>query len=146
MNKIIKFFTVIVIGLILTSCNDQDKNNVTSLDKSISKIEVLDFHSTHRCMTCNAIEANTKYTLDTYFMKELKEDKISFQVINVDEKENENIAEKFGAAGTALFLNVIKNGKETQIDLTEFAFMNGNDRETFSKELKAKIDSELKTL
>ena len=144
--KTIKFFTVLSFSLILTSCNGQDKNKTTSFDKSISKIEVLDFHSTHRCKTCNAIEANTKYTLDTYFVKELKDDKITFQVINVDEKENEKIAEKFEASGTALILNVIKKGKETQINLTDFAFMNGNDQEAFSKELKDKIDIELKTL
>ena len=62
--KTIKFLTVLAISLILTSCNGQDKNKTTSLDKSVSKIEVMDFHSTHRCMTCNAIEANTKYTLE----------------------------------------------------------------------------------
>ena len=146
MSKTVKFFTVLAISLVLTSCNGQDKKEATSLDTSVSKIEVLDFHSTHRCMTCNAIEANTKFTLDTYFAKELKADKITFQVINVDEKENEKIAEKFEASGTALILNVIKNGKETQINLTDFAFMNGNDQEAFSKELKAKIDTELKTL
>jgi len=144
--KVFKFFTILAISLILTSCNGQDKNKATSLDTSISKIEVLDFHSTHRCMTCNAIEANTKYTLDLYFSKELKDDVITFQVINVDEKKNEKIAEKFEASGTALFLNVIRNGKETQINLTDFAFMNGNDKETFSKELKSKIGTELKTL
>lgn len=144
--KTIKFFTVLAISLLLTPCNGQDKTNTTSLDKSISKIEVLDFHSTHRCMTCNAIEANTKYTLNTYFAKELKDAKITFQVINVDKKENEEIAEKFEASGTALILNVIKNGKESQLNLTDFAFMNGNDQEVFSKELKSKIDTELKTL
>jgi hypothetical protein len=95
-------------------------------------------------MTCNAIEKNTKYTLDTYFSEELKADKITFQVINVD--ENEKIAEKFEASGTSLILNVIKKGKETQINLTDFAFMKGNDQEVFSKELKEKIDTELKTL
>lgn len=142
----IKFFAVLAFSLILTSCNGQDKNKETSLNKSVSKIEVLDFHSTHRCMTCNAIEANTKYTLKTYFSKELKNNKITFQAINVDEKKNEKIAEKFEASGTALFLNVIKNGKETQINLTDFAFMKGNDQEAFSKELKSKIDTELKTL
>ncbi|MDA9344153.1 nitrophenyl compound nitroreductase subunit ArsF family protein [Algibacter sp.] len=144
--KTFKFFTVLAISLLLTSCNGQNKTNTTSLDKSISKIEVLDFHSTHRCMTCNAIEANTKYTLNTYFATELKDAKITFQVINVDKKENEKIAEKFEASGTALILNVIKNGKETQLNLTDFAFMNGNDQEVFSKELKFKIDTELKTL
>ena len=146
MSKTIKFFTVLAFSLMLTSCNSQDKKQTTSVDESISKIEVFDFHSTHRCMTCNAIEANTKYTLDTYFAKEMNANTITFQVINVDEKENEKIAEKFEASGTALILNVIKNGKETKIDLTDFAFMNGNDQDTFSKELKSKIDTELKTL
>ena len=144
--KTIKFITVLAISLTLTSCNSQTKNKDNSLDQSISKIEVLDFHSTHRCITCNAIEANTKYTLETYFAKELKEGRITFQVVNVDEKENDKIAEKFEASGTSLFLNVIKNGKETQINLTDFAFMNGKDQETFSKELKTKINTELKML
>ena len=144
--KTLKFITVLAIGLLLTACNGQNKSKDQILDQSVSKIEVLDFHSTHRCMTCNAIEENTKYTLNTYFSKELKADKIIFQVINVDEKQNEKIVKKFEASGTALILNVIKKGKETQINLTDFAFMNGNDQEAFSKELKVKIDVELKTL
>ncbi|UMB61300.1 nitrophenyl compound nitroreductase subunit ArsF family protein [Lutibacter sp. A80] len=146
MNKTIKFLTILTIALIFTACNGQNKSKDQTVDQSVSKIEVIDFHSTHRCMTCNAIEKNTKYTLETYFSNELKENKITFQVINVDEKENEKIAEKFEAAGTALIINVIKNGKEKQLNLTEFAFMNGNDQEGFSKQLKTKIDTELKTL
>ncbi|WP_299110734.1 nitrophenyl compound nitroreductase subunit ArsF family protein [uncultured Winogradskyella sp.] len=146
MKNSIKFFALITIGLMLMACNGQNKNENKTVDKSVSKIEVYDFHSTHRCMTCNAIEANTKYTLDTYFSNELKTEKITFQVINVDEEQNEQIAEKFEASGTALILNVIKDGKETKIDLTEFAFIEGNDQDVFSKELKAKIDKELKTL
>jgi len=144
--KTIKFFSILTLTLILTSCNGQNKNKAASLNQAISKIEVFDFHSTHRCVTCKAIEASTKYTLDTYFSKELKTNKVTFQVIDVDKKENEKVAEKFEAAGTALILNVIKNGKETKIDLTDFAFMNGNDQEAFSKALKAKIDTQLKTL
>ncbi|WP_396603321.1 nitrophenyl compound nitroreductase subunit ArsF family protein [Algibacter sp. R77976] len=146
MSKTIKFLALLTISLFLTACNNQTKSNDQVLDKTISKIEVLDFHSTHRCMTCNAIEANTKYTLDTFFSDELKAEKITFQVINVDEEANEKLAEKFEASGTALILNVIKNGKETKIDLTEFAFMEGNDQEIFSKTLKSKIDTQLKTL
>ncbi|QXP68665.1 hypothetical protein H0I28_04200 [Polaribacter sp. AHE13PA] len=141
-----KILSVLTFVLILSACSGEKKNKEQSLDQSTSKIEVIDFHSTHRCMTCNAIEKNTKYTLNTYFSKELKENKITFQVINVDEKENEKVAEKFEAAGTALIINVIKNGKETQINLTDFAFMNGNDQDAFSKELKSKLDKQLKML
>lgn len=144
--KTIKFITILAITFMFTSCNGQTKSEDQAANQSISKIEVLNFHSTNRCKTCNAIEANTKYTLNTYFSEELKNAKISNQVINVDKEGNEKIAEKFEAFGTALILNVVKNGKETQINLTDFAFMNGNNQGAFSKELKAKIDTQLKTL
>lgn len=144
--KLFKFLSILVFSTTLVSCNGQSKSKTTETSPSISKIEVIDFHSTHRCITCKAIEANTKYTLETYFTKEVKNDKITFQVINVDDKENEKIAESFEASGTALFLNVIKDGKEKHIDLTEFAFMNGNEKEVFANALKLKIENELKTL
>lgn len=146
MNKLIKIITVLAIGLIFTACNGQNKKKTSVSNQSISKIEVFNFHSTHRCMTCNAIESNTKYTLQTYFSKEQKEGKITNQSIDVDQKKNEKIAEKFEASGTALILNVIKNGKEKQVNITDFAFMKGNNKEAFSKELKAKIEAELKTM
>lgn len=144
--KTIKLIAAFVIVLAFTSCNSQDKTQTHTLDKSMSKIEVIDFHSTHRCVTCNAIETNTKFTLETFFKKEMETNQITFQVINVDDKKNEKLAEKFEASGTSLFLNVIKNGQETPINLTEFAFMKGKKQDEFSKELKVKIDNELKTL
>lgn len=140
------FITALLIFLLFSCKNDTKKNNKTTVDKSISKIEVIDFHSTHRCMTCNAIEENTKYTLKKYFLVELKDKKITFKTINVDEKANESIAEKFEATGTSLFLNVISKGKEKQVNLTDFAFMKGNDRENFSVELKTKIEAALADL
>lgn len=142
----IRIFSFLVLSLMLTACYGQNKKNTKKQVPSVSKIEVLDFHSTHRCMTCNAIEANTRYTLETYFSKELKSGKITFQSVNVDEKENEKLAEKFEASGTSLFFNIQKNGKEKQVDLTDFAFMYGKDKEKFSTELKSKIDKELSNL
>lgn len=144
--KHIKFLSILAFGLMLASCNGQTKSKNSTTNQSMSKIEVIDFHSTHRCMTCKAIEANTKFTLNTYFSKDVNNGNITFQVINVDDKENKKLVEKFEASGTALFLNVIKDGKEKHIDLTEFAFMEGNDQDAFSKELKAKIENELKSL
>lgn len=144
--KTFKFLTILAIGLILTACVGPDKSQATSLNQSVSKIEVIDFYGTHRCVTCKAIEANAKYTVDTYFANEQKKGTVVFKTIDVDDEKNAKIVEQYEATGTALFLNVIRNGKETHIDLTDFAFMKGKDKEAFSKELKTKIETELKTL
>lgn len=144
--KQFKILSLLALILLLFSCNGIAQEDKSKASTSTTKIEVIDFHSTHRCMTCNAIEANTKYTLETYFDKEIKEGKITFQAINVDDEKNYSVAEKFEASGTALFLNVITDGKETQIDLTNFAFMKGKEQDSFSKELKDKIETELKKL
>jgi len=116
---------------------------VSSFAQSNNKIEVIDFHSTHRCITCNAIEKHTKLTLDSFFSEELKNGKVTFQVVNIDEKENYKLAEKFQAAGTSLFLNVIVNGEEKQIDLTQFAFKYGKNEAEFTKRLKSRIEKQL---
>ncbi len=144
--KKLSILLITAVSVVLFSCNGKTQKKEEIKDKVANKVEVIDFHSTHRCMTCNAIESSTKYTLDTYFSEELKNENITFQVVNVDEEENYKIAKKFEATGTALFLNVIVDGKETQIDLTEFAFMKGNDQEAFSNELKSKIEAALKNI
>lgn len=136
----------ILVSALLFSCNGKVKKDKSTVETLTNRVEVIDFHSTHRCMTCNAIEANTRYTLDTYFPNELKKESITFQVVNVDEEENYKMAEKFEATGTALFINVIVDGKESPIDLTEFAFMEGNDQEVFSTKLKTKIEEALKKI
>ena len=146
--KSIKIVTLFTIVFLVFSCNEKStkKENQSKTTAVANKIEVIDFHSTHRCETCKAIEANTKYTLDTYFSDKLKDNKITFQVINVDDEKNTALAEKFQASGTSLFLNVIKDGKEKQINLTDFAFMKGREKEDFSNELKAKIKTELEKM
>ena len=143
-----KYLSILIVSIVLVSCSGKTplKKETVITKKVANKIEVIDFYSTHRCVTCKAIEANTKYTLDTYFSSELKNKKITFQAINVDKEENYKIAEEYEATGTALFLNVIVNGKEKHIDLTDFAFLKGMEKDTFVTDLKSKLDTELKNI
>ena len=132
--------------LVFTACQGQDNSKTIVTPNSSTKIEVIDFYGTHRCVTCEAIEANAKYTVDTYFQDAVKNGTLEFKTVNVDEEDNYEIAERFEATGTALFINVIKNGTEQHIDLTNFAFSKGRDKEAFSLELKGKIEEQLKML
>ncbi len=144
--KKLKILVVLASTILLFSWSGKAQNENLNDKNPANKVEVIDFHSTHRCMTCNAIEANTKFTLKKYFAEELKAGTVTFQSFNVDEKENYAMAEKFEASGTSLYLNVIADGKHTQINLTNFAFKKGKDKEAFSQELKKKIEKQLSSL
>jgi hypothetical protein len=110
--------------------NAQVKKAVVSNPKK--SIEIIQFHSEHRCMTCNKIEKLTRETLKNY-------PSIPFSLVNVDDKKNDKIVTQFEASGTALFLYNPTTKKKQ--DLTDMAFMNAGDKDKFIKELKKKIDA-----
>lgn len=144
-----KFLPLLSLVLLFTftACQAQESNqNVeASADALTTKIELIDFYGTHRCVTCKAIEKSAAYTIATYFQNEVDAGRIEFKTVNVDAEENYAMAERFEASGTALYLNVITDGKEEHIDLTNFAFSKGRDQEVFAVELKEKIDAILNT-
>ncbi len=143
--KYLAFFSfTLLVGLV--ACGQPDRSKVVETTDKSTKIQLIDFYGTHRCMTCEAIEENAKYTVDNFFAQEVQEGKLEFMTVNVDKDENYAMAEKFEAAGTALFLNVIKEGQENHIDLNNFAFKKGLNKEEFTAELKAKITEQLATL
>lgn len=144
--KQFSILSTLVLSLLLFSCTGKAQNKVSENQVKEQIIEIFDFHTTNRCITCKAIEANTKYTLDTYFADELKNGKITFKVVNIDKDENYELAKKFKASGTSLFLNVIGDEKEKQIDLTAFAFTYGKKKDMFSNKLKTKLEKQLENL
>jgi hypothetical protein len=104
--------------------------NVTSTAKS--NVEIIQFHSEHRCVTCLKIEELTKETVKTFTS-------MPFKLVNIDDAKNEKMAEKFEAAGTALFIYNPKTGKKK--DMTDFAFMNSGDKAKFIAGLKKEISA-----
>lgn len=103
------------------------------------KLEVIYFHSEHRCKTCIQIEKLTKQTLETAFANELKNGSVYFTMYNADDPKNAKIAEKYAAYGSALFLTRHKNGQEIKEDLTNFAFTNAFNDAVFIEKLKGYI-------
>lgn len=101
-----------------------------------SGIQVIQFHSEHRCVTCFKIEKLTKSTLTKSFPA------ITFKLVNVEDKANAKMAEQFEAAGTALFLYDPQTGKKKE--LTDFAFMKAGNETAFDAELKKYIEDFIK--
>lgn len=120
--------------LLFSACNggaQNSKKQTESTALNISKIEVIQFHSEHRCITCNLIEKLSREALQ-------ESPEIPFKMVNVDDPQNEKIAQEFQAVGTSLFLyNPISKKKK---ELTEFAFMNASSNpEEFKKGLLKEI-------
>lgn len=104
--------------------------------KKVSTVQVIQFHSEHRCMTCNKIEELTKVALKKY-------PTIPFSLVNADDKKNEKKCTQFKAYGSSLFLY---NSKTKKIkNLTEMAFMNAGDQDKFVKEFNKNMDAFLKS-
>jgi hypothetical protein len=132
--KTVNIFSSIatIVVLLFTTYTSQAQ---TKPAVAASTVEVIQFHSENRCMTCNKIETLTKETLKAY-------SNVSFSLVNVDDKKNEKKADEFEAAGTALFLYNSKTGKKKE--LTDFAFMNASNKDKFIAGLKKEINSFVK--
>lgn len=134
-NIFLSFATLMMLLFSACSSEAQGTEQASTIPAS-SQIEIIQFHSEHRCMTCNKIEELTRETLKFY-------PKIPFTLVNVDNGKNEKKAEQFEATGTALFLYNPETGEKK--NLTDFAFMNAGDKEKFMKKLKKEIDQFLKS-
>lgn len=109
-----------------------------------TRLEVYCFHGTRQCETCKNIKANTRAALDQHFTSQLKDGSITFAIIDVDDKKNEQLAEKFEATGTALMINYVVNGKDSIADWSDFAFDEAGNKDSYIAKLKSKIEGVMK--
>lgn len=127
------------------SQNEQNKISSTCGSQqscpSADKVEVFLFHATQRCPTCIRIGQLAKATVEERFSEQLKSGKIDFREINIDLPENKALAEKFRAAGSAMFINSIRNGQDDiEEDYTVWQLASG-DATKFKDYLAGKINT-----
>lgn len=142
-----KIFFFLLIATIAVSCNKavkNDDNSAQTLTNNGEVIEVLYFHGKQRCMTCNAIENETKQLIDSVFFQEIADNKLIFKVVDFSQPENEALAEKYEVAFSSLLVNKWSNGEENVNNLTEFAFANARSNPAaFKSELQRIINESL---
>jgi hypothetical protein len=118
MNK--KLFIGIAIGLFIMLLvffiPKYMNGNVTAsgipISEDIEKIEIYHFHGTHQCYSCKTVGAYAEETVNTYFSNELRSGKIVFGHINGELPENSELAKKYGATGSSLWIGTYtKDGK-----------------------------------
>jgi len=130
-----------------SACDSNAQTNTEASAAPTAVVEVIDFHNTHRCMTCQTIEDKAKAALQEKFPEAIAEGKLVFKTVNVDLEENYDIAADFEAAGTALFVHTRKNATSQKTDLTSFAFMNAtSDNGKFEAGLIEEVEKALQQL
>jgi hypothetical protein len=142
MKKVIlvSFVVFSVIALFNANAANQSKSKVSTVSNK-AKVELYYFHFTRRCVTCQAVETETKADIAALYPVQLKQGLITFKSVNLDEKTSEALAKKCGAEGQALL--VISGTK--RIDLTEQGFMYAKSNpDKLKQELKKAIDPLIK--
>jgi hypothetical protein len=126
-SVLLPIFAILMLLFVSNDGNAQTK---------ITTIQVIQFHSENRCMTCNKIEELARVALKKY-------PTIPFSLVNADDKKNEKVCTQFEASGSSLFLYNTKTKKIK--NLTEMAFMNAGDKDKFIKEFNKNMDAFLKS-
>ena len=96
-TKMKRSFLMMLVSILLMACG-QTSNAETTKESSKqvkNPVEVIYFHGKQRCATCRAIEQCTKDVLDEQFAKQVKVGKVVLRVIDISQKENKAIAEKY---------------------------------------------------
>ena len=127
-----KIIIVLAVFTTFFSCKNEAKEETKISENTVqTDIQLIQFHTEHRCITCNNIEKLSKETITG-------NEAISFVLYNVDDEKNAKVAEQFEATGTSLYLYNSKT-KATK-DLTEMAFMYAkNEGDKFKTELQKEI-------
>ncbi len=89
-----------------------NKTQISDVKSSADKIEIYYFHRTQRCYSCNTLSQYVQETIEQKFSEEIKNGKIEFREINVDLPENKEVALKFQASGSSLFINTIRDKRD----------------------------------
>ena len=118
--------------------NQFQKQN-SSQRQSADKVQVFLFHATKRCTTCIAIGRLAGETVNEYFQPELRDGKIEFREINIDLPENKELAQKFQASGSSLFINAIYSDQDNIGEDTMVWRLTQNETQ-FKSYLKNKLD------
>ena len=139
MKKItlVSALVVIMVSLFSISASSQKVKAIKTGVSNSAKIEVYYFHFTRRCVTCQAVETESKKAIAVLYPAQAKKGLITFKSINLDEKTSTAVAKKCNAEGQALL--VIKGNKRN--DLTDKGFMYAlHSPEKLKAELKKVID------
>lgn len=112
MKKLL-FISLILIFLSSGCVENNDESTAHVIDntlKSNPHIEVIHFHGTNQCYSCQTVGAYAEETVNTHFADELRSGKLVFKHVNYDLPENKELVQRYGAAYSSLWIGTYTEG------------------------------------
>jgi hypothetical protein len=131
MNALSSFLVIILLAAILTGCGSPASTANVIAERPAGpaeKVELVMFHFTSRCYSCNYAEAGIKYTLENNFKDEMDSGKVSFTAYDLQDRKNATLVKKYKVYGLSLYTNTTVGGKEFIEGVTGIWLAVGNDQ------------------
>jgi hypothetical protein len=137
MKKIL-LISLVVISMTGISCNAQNSEKSAAGSSSNSDVEVYYFHYTTRCVTCTTIESEARMNVEMLYPDQVKNGKMSFTALNIEEATGKEVSEKLGVSGQTLL--IVKDDEKINITTEGFLYAVAKP-DKFREIMKSKIDS-----
>lgn len=140
MKNLVKHVSLFMVMLFIIEASAAMAQSKKKKDKEEKTVEAYYFHNTRRCPTCLLLENNSKSALDEFYSEELKNGKVVFHSVNMEEAEGKEIAKRLQVNSMA-FVVVSENEKT---DLTREGLMHGKSNpDRYKAKIKETIDTYL---
>lgn len=143
MNKLI---FVILASIALISCNSNSPAVQAETAPASDHVAVYYFHGNFRCVNCTNFEKFAKVAVEKYYANEVKEGKLTFQVISVDEKPNGHYLAEYELYTKSLIVSLVKSGKETKWKNLQRIWDFARNEEGYISYFKNEVDQYLEEL
>ena len=131
---LISFVLITLVGI---TCNAQPNQRPEPTVSGDNDIEVYYFHLTMRCTTCKTVEAEARKNIEMLYSEKVKEGRISFTALNLDEASGKSMGEKLGVNSQTLL--IVKG--DQKINITNEGFLYAVSQPgKFTEVMKSKID------
>jgi hypothetical protein len=128
---------ILTLALFIPFIGLAQTNKIDAKATTSDKIEAYYFHNTSRCITCKTVEAEAKQDIETLYPELVKQGKMSFQAVNLEEPSGKVLAEKLQISGQTLLL--VKGTKQINITNEGFLYARTNPKKLKSI-IKDKVD------
>lgn len=142
MKRIASILSVFLFVLVSSSCGEvSGKSESISVSAKDKKVDVYYFHFTRRCVTCVAVENESKKAIEELYADKIKTGEVIFHEVNLDLEEGKKIAQELNQNGQGL----IVVSEKSIVDLTQQGFMFAmNNPEKLKDALKQAVDNFLR--